>query len=149
MTYDPSARRKTPLAAAIAAEIAQNGPMPVLEYMRRCLWDPEHGYYATRNPLGRTGDFVTAPEISQVFGELIGLWSAVVWRDLMGAPAPFTLAEFGPGRGTLMRDALRATAKVPGFNAGVRCQLVEASQPLIIQQREALASSGVPVAWSD
>ena len=79
MTYDPSARRKTPLAAAIAAEIAQNGPMPVLEYMRRCLWDPEHGYYATRNPLGRTGEpeemvgpavFLASQDSSYVTGQV-------------------------------------------------------------------------------
>ncbi len=87
MSYDPAARRMTPLALALAADIARDGPMPAAEYMRRCLWDPNHGYYATRLPLGQAGDFITAPEISQTFGELIGLWSAVVWRDLMGAPA--------------------------------------------------------------
>ena len=83
-------------------------------YMALCLGHPQHGYYATRDPLGAAGDFVTAPEISQMFGELVGAWAAQVWPTRAG-PAPFVLAELGPGRGTLMRDALRATATVPGF----------------------------------
>ena len=149
MSYDPNMRRPTPLATTLAAEIARAGAMPVSEYMRRCLWDREHGYYATRQPLGAAGDFITAPEISQTFGELIGLWAAVVWRDHMRAPAAITLAELGPGRGTLLRDALRATARAPGFHDALRCQLVEASEPLIAMQRKALQDFAVPSAWRE
>jgi NADH dehydrogenase [ubiquinone] 1 alpha subcomplex assembly factor 7 len=145
---DLTARRRTPLAQTLAADIARDGPLPVADFMARCLWNESHGYYATRQPLGRAGDFITAPEISQTFGELIGLWAAVVWRDQMAAPLTVTLAELGPGRGTLMRDMLRATAKVPRLHAALRCHLIEASQPLIDQQRATLAGSGVPVAWA-
>lgn len=148
MTYDPDERRATPLGVILAREIASAGPMPLAAYMRRCLWDERHGYYATRLPLGRSGDFVTAPEISQTFGELIGLWSAVVWRDVMHRPPAFTLAELGPGRGTLISDALRATRKVPGFEAALRCHLIEASPPLIEEQRKLMATAGVAVRWS-
>ena len=99
------------------------------DYMRLCLLHPQHGYYATRDPFGAAGDFITAPEISQMFGELVGLALAQAWLD-QGSPAPFTLAELGPGRGTLMADALRATRAVPGFHASVRVTLIEASPHL-------------------
>ena len=148
MTYDPSFRRRTPLAVTLTNEIACNGPMPVADYMQRCLWDSQAGYYATRNPLGQFGDFITAPEISQIFGELIGLWSAVVWRDVLRAPGELTLAELGPGRGSLLRDALRATSSLSAFRQALRCHLVEASEPLIVLQRKALAQSGAPLSWA-
>lgn len=125
------------LAEVIRRRIAQTGPMPVGDYMALCLGHPEHGYYVTRDPLGRAGDFVTAPEISQMFGELIGLWAAEVWRGL-GAPARVTLAELGPGRGTLMADALRAGARVPGFAAAARVALVEVSPVLRAAQARAV-----------
>ncbi|PJE35688.1 methyltransferase, partial [Pseudooceanicola lipolyticus] len=96
----------------LAARIRQSGPISVADYMADCLMHPEHGYYATRDPLGVAGDFTTAPEISQMFGELIGLALAQTWLD-QDRPAPFSLAELGPGRGTLMADALRAAARVP------------------------------------
>lgn len=147
MTYDPSFRRRTPLAVTLANEIACDGPMPVADYIQRCLWDSQAGYYATRDPLGQFGDFITAPEISQIFGELIGLWSAVVWRDVLGAPSAVTLAELGPGRGTLLRDALRATSSLSAFRQALRCHLVEASEPLIVLQRKALAQSGALLSW--
>ncbi|HFQ15409.1 MAG TPA: class I SAM-dependent methyltransferase, partial [Rhodobacteraceae bacterium] len=105
----------TPLEQMLIARIAQTGPMRVDEYMAECLLNPSHGYYPTGAPLGAQGDFTTAPEISQMFGELIGLALAQAWLD-QGAPSPFTLAELGPGRGTLMADILRATAGVPGFH---------------------------------
>src|SRR3546814_2767101 len=95
--------------------------------MATALMHPEHGYYATRDPFGAAGDFVTAPEISQTFGELIGLWAAVVWQG-MGEPDPVTLVELGPGCGTLMADALRAARGVPAFRAALRVHLVEASR---------------------
>ena len=125
------------LKHALIARIARSGPIPVADYMAECLLHPRHGYYTTRDPLGATGDFTTAPEISQMFGELIGLWLAQVWMD-QGAPGEFALAELGPGRGTLMADALRATARVPGFHAAARLHLVEASPTLRARQSAAL-----------
>ena len=107
-------RRMTPLARLLARRIAAAGPITVADFMADCLLHPDHGYYATRDPLGAAGDFTTAPEISQMFGELLGLALAQAWLD-RGRPAPVVLAELGPGRGTLMADALRAAAAVPGF----------------------------------
>ena len=147
LNYDPTLRRKTPLAHILGDRIRRQGPIRIDDYMSACLWDPQYGYYATRQPLGAAGDFVTAPEISQIFGELIGLWATVVWRDWLGRPQPFTLAELGPGRGTLMRDMLRATATIPGFHANLHCQLVEASTPLIAAQKSTLSQCGVPMSW--
>ncbi|NNK78682.1 MAG: class I SAM-dependent methyltransferase [Litoreibacter sp.] len=128
----------------IAAQIAQDGPMSLSGYMALCLLHPEHGYYATRDPFGRAGDFTTAPEISQMFGELLGLALAQNWLD-QGAPKGPVFCELGPGRGTLMRDTLRATARVPGFAPQVH--LVEASPTLRGTQRETL--TGHEVVWHD
>lgn len=136
----------TPLARLIAARIAQAGPVTLADYMADCLLHPDHGYYATRDPFGTGGDFTTAPEISQMFGELLGLALAQAWLD-QGAPAPFTLAEPGPGRGTLMADVLRATRAVPGFHAAARVTLVEASPTLRQIQRKTLGDH--PVTWAD
>ncbi len=127
----------TALRDIIAKQIEANGPMSVAEYMAFCLTHPEHGYYTTRDPLGRGGDFTTAPEISQMFGELIGLWLAQAWTD-RGAPSPFALVELGPGRGTLMADALRAAARVQGFAEAAELWLVEMSPELRKKQWEAL-----------
>lgn len=138
----------TELGQRIAAQIAREGPLSLADYMALCLMDPTHGYYATRDPLGGAGDFVTAPEISQMFGELIGLCLAQTWMD-QGAPDRFTLAELGPGRGTLMADALRATRAVPGFHDALSVHLVEASQTLKTRQAEALAGSGRSPHWHD
>ncbi len=124
----------TPLARLLVQRIAAAGPMTVADYMAECLLHPGHGYYTTRDPLGAAGDFTTAPEISQMFGELVGLALAQAWLD-QGAPAPFTLAELGPGRGTLMADLLRATRGVPGFHAAAQVVLVEAS-PILRQVQE-------------
>ena len=90
-----------PLEAEIRRRIAVGGPMPVAHYMELCLTDPERGYYARRDPFGVAGDFITSPEISQMFGELIGLWAAATWRA-MESPAQVNLVELGPGRGTMM-----------------------------------------------
>ena len=119
----------TPLGRIIAGRIAQDGPMRLDDYMRLCLMHPQHGYYPTRDPFGAAGDFVTAPEISQMFGEMVGLALAQAWLD-QGSPAPFALAELGPGRGTLMADILRAARQVPGFCAAALVALVEASPHL-------------------
>lgn len=110
------------------------------EYMSTCLLHPTLGYYTTRAPFGLAGDFTTAPEISQMFGELIGLSLAQAWMD-QGAPPAFTLAELGPGRGTLMKDVLRACANVPGFLDAAQIVMVEASLALRNQQRETLTGT--------
>ena len=134
----------TALADLLLARIAATGPMRLSDYMAVCLLHPMHGYYATRDPFGQAGDFTTAPEISQMFGELLGLCLAQSWLD-QGAPAPFTLAELGPGRGTLMADVLRATRSVPGFHAGATVVLVEASAHLRGVQQATLGE----VQWVD
>ncbi len=127
----------TPLGRLIAQGIAAQGPIGLDTYMGLCLGHPEHGYYATRDPLGADGDFITAPEISQMFGELIGAWLAQAWDD-QGRPPRFVLAELGPGRGTLMRDALRAARAMPGFLAASELWLVETSPALRARQAELL-----------
>lgn len=132
----------TPLGHILARRIAAAGPISLADYMADCLLHPDHGYYATRDPFGRGGDFVTAPEVSQMFGELLGLALAQCWMD-QGRPARFILAEPGPGRGTLMADMLRATARVPGFAAAVEVHLVEASAHLRACQRQTLAGRDV------
>ena len=136
----------TPLARILAERIAKDGPMSLASYMAECLLHPDHGYYTTQTPFGAAGDFTTAPEISQMFGELLGLALAQYWLDL-GQPSPFTLAEFGPGRGTLMADVLRATKGVPGFHAAMQVVLLEASPRLRTVQAETL-QSGAPQ-WID
>lgn len=127
----------TPLEGELKNRIRAHGPLTIADFMSECLMHPKHGYYTTRDPFGADGDFITAPEISQMFGELIGLALAQSWLD-QGAPNPFTLAELGPGRGTLMADILRATAKVPGFHAAAQIHLVETSEKLRKQQSQAI-----------
>lgn len=127
----------TPLAAIIAARIRATGPISLADYMEICLLHPRHGYYTTRDPLGAGGDFTTAPEIHQMFGELCALALAQAWID-QNRPAPFTLAEPGPGRGTLMADMLRAMRTVPGMTQAARVALIEASPVLRAIQRDRL-----------
>jgi SAM-dependent MidA family methyltransferase len=136
----------TALTDLLLKRIRAEGPLTVADYMGTCLLHPEHGYYATRDPFGQAGDFITAPEISQMFGELVGLSLAQAWLD-QGAPGRIALAELGPGRGTLMADALRATARVPGFHAALRVHLIEASPTLRAVQRRTLGN--VDVQWHD
>ena len=136
----------TPLAGILAARIAATGPISVAEYMAECLMHPRHGYYSTRDPFGQAGDFTTAPEISQMFGELIGLFLAQCWLD-QGCPDPFVLAEIGPGRGTLMADALRAMRTVPGLVDAARLHLVETSPTL--RARQAATLGAAVTAWHD
>jgi len=138
----------TPLAKKLAARIAAEGPVTLYDYMEASLYDPEHGYYKKRDPLGRSGDFITAPEISQVFGELIGLWAGETWR-IMGQPAKLRLIELGPGRGTLMADALRALRVLPGFLESATVHLIEASEPLRAAQERALLGVRCPVSWHE
>jgi len=136
----------TALGRHIAARIAATGPMTLADYMATCLMHPELGYYATRDPFGAQGDFTTAPEISQMFGELIGLCLAQTWLD-QGQPAPCVLAELGPGRGTLMADILRATRGVPGFHDTVQVHLVETSPALREVQARTLGRDDIH--WHD
>jgi NADH dehydrogenase [ubiquinone] 1 alpha subcomplex assembly factor 7 len=135
-------RAESPLLAILRARIEREGPIPIDEYMRTCLAHPEHGYWRSAETIGTGGDFITAPEISQVFGELIGLWCVVVWQS-MGSPAPLRLVELGPGRGTLMGDALRAARSVPSFLAASTVHLVETSAPLRAIQEKTLVSNPV------
>ncbi len=128
----------------LITQINTQGPIRLDSYMATCLLHPEHGYYTTHTPFGATGDFITAPEISQMFGELVGLSLAQAWLD-QGAPTPFTLAELGPGRGTLMADALRACSNVPGFLDAVEITMLEASPALRATQAKTL--SGFTPKW--
>jgi len=122
------------LAEKLRAQIAQNGPMRIDEFMAACLYDPVYGYYATRPALGGdNSDFITAPEGSQMFGELMGLWCAHEWTQI-GQPAPFDLIELGPGRGVLMEDARRASLIVREFYDAARVHFVETSGPLRLEQ---------------
>jgi len=135
------------LGTRIAALIAAQGPISVAQFMTLALHDAEGGYYSTRDPFGRGGDFITAPEISQMFGEMLGLWCGQAWVD-QGCPKNTRLVELGPGRGTLMEDALRALKRVPGFLDEVELVLVEASPTLREIQRERLKDSGAKIRWS-
>ena len=135
------------LLPLLLARIRQSGPLTIADYMAECLTHPVHGYYTTRDPLGPAGDFITAPEISQMFGEMIGVCLAQAWLD-HGRPAPFALVELGPGRGTLMADLLRATRGVAGFHRAMRLHLVEVSPALRARQARELAEAG-PAAWHD
>ncbi|MEM9392848.1 MAG: SAM-dependent methyltransferase [Pseudomonadota bacterium] len=122
----------TPLAEILVARIAATGPITIAEFMAECLLHPLHGYYTTKAPFGADGDFITAPEISQMFGELVGLALGQAWIE-QGAPKTAILAEIGPGRGTLMQDVLRVLRTLPGGTAW-RPHLVEASPRLRQEQ---------------
>ena len=141
------------LEQSIRQRIITDGPMPVAEYMSLCLTHPQHGYYTTSQPVtGRAasdrtgGDFITAPEVSQMFGELIAVWCMEVWQSL-GQPNPFSLVELGPGRGTLMRDLLGVAGALPGFLEAAQIHLVEISPTLAEQQSRTLSSSTSNLRW--
>jgi NADH dehydrogenase [ubiquinone] 1 alpha subcomplex assembly factor 7 len=142
--------RPSPLASRLIRTIRGSGPISVAAYMAAALADPVDGYYTTRDPLGAAGDFITAPEISQMFGEIIGLWCADLWQQL-GEPDPLVLAELGPGRGTLMADVLRALALLPACRAASGVHLVEISPTLRAVQAATLAAShpDKPPTWHD
>jgi NADH dehydrogenase [ubiquinone] 1 alpha subcomplex assembly factor 7 len=147
-SFDPALRRDTPLARVLGERIRAGGPITTAAYMDACLNDCAYGYYRTQTAIGQTGDFITAPEISQIFGELIGLWCADVWQQ-MGAPARCALVELGGGRGTLLADALRAARVLPAFRAALTVSILDQNPHLVEAQRAALAASGVPVTWHD
>jgi NADH dehydrogenase [ubiquinone] 1 alpha subcomplex assembly factor 7 len=136
-----------PANGGLLAILGQRGSLPVDAFMELALTHPEFGYYRRQEAIGAAGDFVTAPEISQVFGELIGIWCLAVW-DAMGRPAQWRIVEYGPGRGTLMRDMIRAMHVLPDGLAGVSIELVEISETLAGLQRRTLADLTTPVTWS-
>ncbi|MEL6736600.1 MAG: SAM-dependent methyltransferase, partial [Pseudomonadota bacterium] len=145
---DPS-----PLLPILRDRILMEGPMPVADYMQLCLTHPDHGYYTTTRPIGGRasanrsgGDFITAPEVSQMFGEMIAVWCMEVWQAL-GCPAPFSLVEIGPGRGTLMRDFLRVARALPGFLEAADIHLVEISPTLGEQQSLTLSEHLSRIKW--
>ena len=126
------------LRDVLVERILSQGPLSIAEYMEQCLLHPQFGYYINQNPIGAERDFITAPEISQIFGELIGLCLAQCWID-QGKPSDISLVEAGPGRGTLMADILRATQKtVPSFNQAAELQFIEISRSLYRRQFDLL-----------
>ncbi|WP_377296340.1 class I SAM-dependent methyltransferase [Rhizobium sp. SGZ-381] len=137
----------TPLADKIKNLIRANGPISVTDYFALCLADPDHGYYRTREPFGRHGDFVTAPEISQLFGEMLGIFMVHAWQQ-HGAPSPVNLVEIGPGRGTMMLDMLRVIAKLaPALHEALSVHLVETSDRLRGVQRVTLEAYSAKITW--
>lgn len=137
----------TGLKARIAGLIEAAGPIPVSDYMAACLFDPQAGYYTSREPFGAEGDFVTAPEISQMFGELVAVWLYQAWQAL-GRPRPVVLAEIGPGRGTLMKDMLRTLGRLDADLAGSAAfAMIEASPRLVEVQKAALADAPAALSW--
>ena len=135
------------LLERLRAEITASGPISVADYMHRCLNDPQDGYYATRPALGDQGDFITSPLISQMFGELLGLWAVETWTRL-GKPSPFRLVEMGPGDGTLMSDLLRAVRLAPDFVAAADVWMIETSKPLVEVQKAKLADAVASPTWA-
>ncbi|MEY4256277.1 MAG: hypothetical protein RLZZ141_1504 [Pseudomonadota bacterium] len=134
------------LKARLQAQISAFGPISVAQYMGLCLHDPKDGYYAAHPKLGAEGDFLTAPLTSQMFGELLGLWTIAVWESL-GCPKQLSLIEIGPGDGTLMSDLLRAARLAPQMVKGLEVTLVETSAPLTLIQQQRLADG--PIRWTD
>jgi SAM-dependent MidA family methyltransferase len=137
----------SPLQSEIKKLIASSGPMPVWRYMELCLSHPEHGYYVSRDPLGREGDFTTAPEVSQMFGELLGLWTASIWNSI-GSPPLLRLVELGPGRGTMMADALRALRVLPPLYQSLSVHMIEINPVLRDKQKSTLLGMR-NIAWHE
>ncbi len=137
-----------PLENHIKKMIRNNGSMSISSFMKEALYHPKWGYYQQKNPFGRTGDFITAPEISQIFGELLGVWCVSVWRQ-MGCPQDVALVEIGPGRGTLMKDLLRGTRHIPDFHDAIAVHMVEISQKLKAVQQENLSGAHESITWCD
>lgn len=140
--------KQTLLQQQLKTYIKSKGPVSVRAYMEACLYDPMHGYYRQGNPLGADGDFITAPEISQMFGEMLGIWCMTTWQA-MAQPVPLQIVELGPGRGTLMADLLRSLSKLhPNFEM-LSIHLVERSTTLIEKQKQTLSDHNCPIYWYD
>jgi len=137
-----------PLAERLRERIMREGPISVADYMQACLADEREGYYSSRQPIGAAGDFVTSPEVSQIFGELLGLWAVAVWQS-MGEPRSIVVAELGPGRGTLIADAARAWRGVKQFAGCVSLALIEMSPVLREMQRKTLHAAHQPIQWCE
>lgn len=137
----------TALLQIIRDKIESEGPISVADYMALALAHPEHGYYRKHNPLGARGDFITSPEISQIFGEMVGVWVGEVWRQL--GKGPVSLVELGPGRGTLMADLLRATKKIPDFHDSITIHMIETSPVLAHEQYLTLRHEHPRIEWLD
>jgi NADH dehydrogenase [ubiquinone] 1 alpha subcomplex assembly factor 7 len=144
----PTGMTAATLGERLRARISREGPISVADYMQACLADARAGYYTSREPIGASGDFITSPEVSQIFGELIGLWAVTVWHA-MGKPRSVVVAELGPGRGTLLADASRAWRSQPEFADRVSLALVETSPVLRGVQRTTLKVSDRPMQWCD
>lgn len=138
----------TNLSQRLLRQISQDGPMSVTHYMTLCLLDPKHGYYPTRDPIGAGADFITAPEISQIFGELIGIWLANCWQA-MNSPQKTHLVELGPGKGTMMSDILRTSGSIPVFSKSLQVHLLEASAALIAVQAKTLGGFAQTINWTN
>jgi len=148
MTTGPAYAERTALEERLVALIRARGPITVADYMADALFHPQDGYYTSRSPIGADGDFTTAPEISQIFGELVGLWLVQAWTD-MGSPPAFNLIELGPGRGVLMHDVLRAARLRPSFLDAAHVWLVETSGRMRLEQRRRLKDTGAQIDWAD
>jgi SAM-dependent MidA family methyltransferase len=138
----------TPLEAELIRMIEAAGPMPLDRYIALSLGHPAHGYYMTRDPFGQAGDFTTAPEVTQMFGEILGIWCMQCYQ-LMGRPKHLDLIELGPGRGTLMSDLLRAARVMPDFLHSLSVRLIEFSPVLRLSQEQVLGGSPVPITWHE
>lgn len=143
-----AAAEPTALEDRLIALIRARGPITVADYMADALFHPQDGYYTARSPIGAGADFITAPEVSQIFGELVGLWLVQSWTD-MGSPPAFNLVELGPGRGVLMQDVLRAARLRPAFLDAAHVFLVETGGRLRLEQRRRLKDCGVKIDWAD
>ena len=143
-----AAPEKTPLEERLIDLIKLKGPITIADYMTDALGHPHEGYYMQASPIGADGDFTTAPEISQIFGELIGLWLVETWQA-MGSPAAFNLIELGPGRGVLMADILRAARLRPGFVRAAQVWLLESSGRLRLEQQKRLKATEAKPLWAD
>ncbi len=128
--------------------IMSTGPISLADYMTLCLYDPDQGYYTAMRPIGACGDFITAPEVSQLFGELVGIWLLANWQQ-SGCPAPFHVVELGPGRGTLMKDIVRVMSSAPKAKDRLHVHLVEINPALRDEQDKALGEATVAIRWHD
>ena len=132
----------TNLKSILVERIKSNGPMPLSDYIQQCLFHPIYGYYVKEPVFGINGDFTTAPEISQMFGELLAISILQAWID-QGSPSKIILAELGPGRGTMMADILRTLKIHPDFLSATEIHLIEASSNLRSEQKKTLSEFNI------